>query len=81
MEWLKDKLGLIAADLFNSWRSLTIWVNGISLTVVSALPMLQENIPQLQDYVSPHFYKQMMFTVVAANIVLRFKTKSALRDK
>jgi len=81
MEWLKDLLNGLWSDLKRSYVSLTIWVNGISLTVISFLPMAQDYAPQIQEYISPSLYKQMMVVLVIANILLRFKTSSALRDK
>jgi len=81
MEWIKDKLKLIYADFLRSWKSFTVWVNGVALAVLSGLPMAQESFPQLQQYISPNLYKQAMTVLIVANILLRFKTNKALRDK
>lgn len=81
MEWLKDKLYGLWLDVQRAYVSLTIWVNGIALTVIGLLPLAQDYAPQLQAYISPDLYKQMMLVLVIANILLRFKTSSALRNK
>ena len=81
MEWLKDELNGLLLDLKRVYVSLTIWVNGIALAAVSFLPLIQDYFPQMQEYLSPSFYKGAMGTIVAINIILRFKTSSKLRDK
>jgi hypothetical protein len=81
MEWLKDTLNGFWQDVKRAYVSMTIWVNGIALTVISILPLAQDYAPQLQAYISPDLYKQMMLVLVIANILLRFKTSTALRDK
>ena len=81
MEWLKDLLNGLWSDLKRSYVSLTIWVNSVALTLISALPYIQENFPAIQDYIQPDFYKNAMGILIVLNIILRFKTSSALRDK
>jgi len=81
INWFKDKYVTILADLRRAHVSATVWVNGLALTALEALPFLKENFPELQDYVSPDFYRQAMTVIVVANIILRFKTNSALRNK
>jgi len=81
MEWLKDLLNGLWSDLKRAYVSLTIWVNSVALTLISALPYIQENFPAIQNYIHPNFYKNAMGILIVLNIILRFKTKSALRDK
>lgn len=81
INWLKDKLSGLFADIKSAYKSLTIWVNGIVLTAISLLPLAQDYAPQLKEYISDDLYKQMMLILIVANIALRFKTSSALRDK
>ena len=81
MEWLNDLLNGLWSDLKCAYVYLTIWVNSVALTLISALPYIQENFPAIQDYIQPDFYKNAMGILIVLNIILRFKTKSALRDK
>jgi hypothetical protein len=81
MEWLTDKFNDVLADLKRAHTSLTIWINGIVLAVLQALPYAQDVFHQLKEYVSPEFYKQAMVVLLVANLALRFKTKSALKSK
>jgi hypothetical protein len=69
------------ADLAKAHKSLTLWFNGVAGALIAALPFAQEQLPQLQDYVSANVYHYLMAVVVAGNILLRFKTRSALADK
>lgn len=71
----------LVADARRAYKSATIWVNGVVLSLIGALPYAQESFPQLQDYISPEFYKHAMLGLVAANILLRFKTTTALKNK
>ncbi len=79
--YLKDLYAIFRADLARAHKSLTLWFNGIAGAAAMALPFAQEQLPQLQDYLSANFYHYLMGAVVAGNIVLRFKTRSALADK
>jgi hypothetical protein len=81
MDWIKDKLNDLLADVKRAYVSLTIWVNGVVLTIISILPLAQDYFPQMQEYLSPSFYKAAMGAIVFINIILRFKTTTALRDK
>jgi len=81
LNWLKDKFTELLEDLKRVHRSWTIWVNGAILTILEAIPYAQDAFPQLEGYLSPEFYKQGMTALIVANIILRFKTKSAIKDK
>ena len=81
INWLTDLFNGLVADIKRAYVSMTIWVNGVALTVIGILPLAQDYAPQLQEYISPNLYKQMMLIIVLANIFLRFKTSSKLRDK
>ena len=67
--------------LKNSWKSWTIWFNGLLTTLLFSAPLLQEQLPQLQEYVGADVYKQLMFVAIIGNIFLRFKTNKALDEK
>lgn len=87
--WLKDFMKNLKADLKRLHRSLTIWFNGIVATVSAAfLSIPMESViayaPQFQPYVEDALFRKVMVILIAVNginMALRFKTKSALRDK
>ncbi len=66
-------------------KSLTIWINGILLStspfIFDGLAYAATELPKLQEYMPENHYKTMMFLVIGANIVLRFKTTQALAEK
>lgn len=69
------------AKLENSWRSATIWVNTAFASLLIFLPDLQAAFPQLQGYLPEGTYKYLMGLIIAANILLRFRTTMALDEK
>jgi hypothetical protein len=79
--WLKDLLDKLKADAVKAHKSLTIWFNSIMGAAVVALPIAQEQMPQLQDYLPASLYHYGMGALIAGNIILRFKTSGALADK
>ena len=81
ISFLKDKVMNLKSDLKRIHKSFVIWFNGLSAALITALPFAQDNFPQLQEYVSPAFYKHAMVAIIVGNIILRFKTNSSLRDK
>lgn len=80
-DWLKDRIIRIKADLVKAHRSWTIWFNSAMGAVVVALPMAQDSLPQLQDYLPANLYHYLMGALIVGNILLRFKTNAALADK
>jgi hypothetical protein len=78
---LKDLCTTFRSDIAKAHKSLTIWFNALAGAALAALPFAQEQLPQLQDYLPGNFYHDLMGAVVAGNILLRFKTRSALADK
>lgn len=79
--WIEDVLSNIKADLSRAHTSLVIWFNGAVGTAIVILPEAQASFPQLQDYLPADAYRSIMGLLVVGNILLRFKTASALRDK
>lgn len=79
--WLKDFLKNLKADLKRLHTSLTIWFNSVVGSVALAMPEAVSAFPQLQEYVSPEFYKQAMVVLLVGNFLLRFRTNRPLRDK
>lgn len=88
-EWLKDKLTNFKADLKKAWLSLTIWFNGLGsaiITILLSLPIdsVIAYVPQFQPYISDEVFRTAMVILLAfngINIMLRFKTTKALKDK
>lgn len=66
--------------LKGAWRSWTIWINSVAAIVLMALPDLQMVFPQIQGYIPEIYYKYAMGVIIAANILLRFKTTKDLAD-
>lgn len=79
--WFRDVWERFKEDVVNAHKSLTIWFNSIMGMLVVALPMAQDQLPQLQEYVPANLYHYAMGALVAGNIILRFKTNGALADK
>ena len=69
------------AHLKGSIKSWTIWFNGLSLAVISSLPVLQEQLPQLKDYISDGDYKRAALVLIVGNAILRIKTNRSLAEK
>lgn len=81
-------LKLFLQKLTGARKSLTILFNliaGLALATIQYLqynlPLVQENLPQLQAYIDPHIFTKIAMYVAIINILLRFKTKAALQDK
>ena len=81
MNKLKELSTAFTNKLLNSWRSWTIWINSIFAMILFELPNLQSDFPQLQGYLPDNFYKWAMGAIIAANIILRFKTAQDLANK
>lgn len=69
------------SKLAGAWKSWTIWVNTIAGAAIILLPMAVESLPQLHDYIPDQPYKIAMGLLIAANILLRFKTNIDLAAK
>jgi hypothetical protein len=67
--------------LANMHKSLTCLFNGFIGSAVLLLPVAQENLPQLQEYVDAGMYKTAMGVLIVGNIILRFKTTCDLAHK
>ena len=79
--WIRDKMLDIREDLSKAHKSLTIIFNSLMLSAIEFLPMAKDSFPELQEYLPADIYKQGMLILVVGNIILRFKTQSALRAK
>ena len=62
-------------------KSRTIKFNGLMLVAFQLAPLVSESLPTIKEYLAPEIYKWLFLTVVAVNILLRFKTKEPLENK
>ncbi len=67
--------------LKGTFKSLTIWFNGVAASIIVGWPYLADSLPQLVDYLTPEAYKSLMGIVILGNILLRFKTNKPLDQK
>jgi len=71
----------ILRDLSKIHKSVTMWFNSALAFVAFALPEIEIFLPQLREYIPEDNYKLLMLVALVGNFVIRFRTKSALRDK
>lgn len=68
------------ADLKAAWRSWTVWFN--TFVAVAVVALVDPQVRTLfETYLTPTQMKVVAAAVAVTNIVLRFKTQTALRDK
>lgn len=67
------------AKLLNMWKSWTIWFNGVAAAALGILPMAQDSLPALQQYVPD--IKWAAVSIIVGNVLLRFKTNKPLQEK
>lgn len=67
------------------FKSLTIWVNTLLLTVVPFMDTIsqaiQATLPSVSQYLTVDLLKGLAVFILLSNIVLRFKTNKSLGDK
>ena len=85
--WLNDKFTELWADLKRAHKSWTIWFNATGEIVlevwVNLMPYIAGELDTSKyDDVIPAFWVTMFLRAYfITNIILRFKTKSAIKDK
>ena len=79
--WLKDKWAGLVADLKKIHKSWTVWFNGLMAAAIFLLPEAESQLPAIKDYVPENVCHYAAGALVVVNIILRFKTVSALRGK
>lgn len=67
--------------LRNSYKSWTVWFNGVILTVIPVIEYAKDLLPQLQEFLGLEAYKIIGLIILIANILLRFKTNKSLSEK
>lgn len=72
-------------NLKKAWKSVTIWFNGVALAALpfadNAATAIKETLPVVSQYLTSGLLKYAAIFILVANIALRFKTNSALKDK
>lgn len=71
----------LLATMSGSLKSLTIWFNSVIGVALTIIPILQDTVPQLQDYMTPNAYKITVGILVIGNLLLRLKTTKPLSEK
>ena len=71
----------IIPHLRGAIKSWTIRFNAISAAVLGAIPILQNQLPQFQEYINDADYKKIAFWLIIGNTILRVKTNKSLADK
>jgi len=65
-----------------AWASLTLWFNTVVLplifTFAAFAPELTEQLPVLKTYMPDNLYKWAFIASIVGNVILRFRTKSAI---
>lgn len=79
--WIKDVSGNVRKDVARAHRSLTIQFNSIMAVITELIPMAADELPKLKEYIPDGFYGKMTIILIVGNILIRFKTNRALRDK
>lgn len=77
----REKIDALWAKAKGAYKSVTVWINGLLLAALPFVDQIKEVIPQFENYLDEHIYKNVMVVIIAVNLVLRFKTKKALEDK
>jgi hypothetical protein len=80
-EYIKDKAAQVMGDIKQIHRSMTIWFNALCGSILLFMPDAVANFPQIQPYIPDAVFKHGMAVLIVGNMLLRFKTSSALRDK
>ena len=64
-----------------SYKSVTIWFNGLALSFVSLFDLFHDSLPELSQFIPDNIYKKVGLGIVIGNILLRFKTSKPLQEK
>lgn len=62
-------------------RSMVVWLNSMIAVIVPGLDYAQSQIPLLYNVLPENLYGWSFGLVVALNVMLRFRTKTALEYK
>lgn len=76
-----DTLQLIKAKLLGACKSLTVWFNGLMAGAIPALQYLSDSYDSVRSSLPGHTGMYLLYGMIAANVLLRFRTKKPLEDK
>ena len=71
----------IKKKLKGAWRSLTIQVNAFALALIPVIQYANDHFEDVRGMVGQDTYKSLALALLVINILLRFKTATALEDK
>lgn len=75
------KMFVFKRRIMGAWRSLTVWLNVLVITLLPIYEVLKSELPSLQVYMTPETYKWAGLVLAVTNIALRFKTTKDLANK
>ena len=60
------------------WKSLTVWFNTVSGTLIAMIPMAMEQLPVLKEYLPVNWYMWALLALTVGNLIIRVKTNTAI---
>ena len=60
------------------WKSLTVWFNTVSGTLIAMIPMAMEQLPVLKEYLPVNWYMCALLALTVGNLIIRVKTNTAI---
>lgn len=74
-------MNILFEKIKKSYKSMTIWLNGILLAALPVIEYARDNLQEVQQFLPDNIYRSMGLAVVVVNIVLRFRTDKGLHEK
>jgi len=63
------------------WKSLTIWFNTVSGTIIALVPMALDQLPILKEYLPSSWYMWALLGLTVGNLVIRARTSTSIGMK
>lgn len=80
--WMKDKLLDVWDDIRRAHKSWTVWFNAVVMPALAACwPQVWDAFPQLSGVLPTEKYQTLLAVGTVVNILLRFRTDRALKNK
>lgn len=74
-------MNMLSKKIKKSYKSMTIWLNGILLAALPVVEYARDNLQEVQQFLPDNIYRSMGLAVVVLNIALRFRTDKGLHEK
>lgn len=74
-------MNMLFEKIKKSYKSATIWLNGILLAALPVVEYARDNLQEVQQFLPDNIYRSMGLAVVVLNIALRFRTDKGLHEK